>query len=678
MKVTRLSEQAFHEAFGIKMAAIDAFPGEADRETGVGYGVIEPSHQSALHLHDECEVFVIVTGTGTIVADGGTCIAVNPGDVVTVEPFDKHVIRNTGSERLIFADLYWRDSVRAANGSSPNRSDAFANRSIFVFSTPPTPNGDLHLGHLSGPYLGADVFTRYQRMLGNDAYHITGSDDFQSYVIAKARQLGSDPQAVATRFCEEIMQTLAMMDIDVHQFTITSQADGYDAGLKDFFDRLTASGGVVRSGEPAAFDTTSGAYLYECDITGQCPSCGVTCGGNICEECGEPNLAFNLCNPVSTLSGEAPVIGELERHTLSLKDYMRPVLDGLRAGKAAPRLHSLAEKVFARKSLRFPITHPQTWGISPNEPAGPGQVVWVWPEMAYGFLYGVEALGKRNGREWKALMPQNDWKIVHFFGYDNSFYHTILYPTLYHLAYPKWSPDIDYHVNEFYLLEGRKFSTSRQHAVWGKEVLTPSSVDGVRYHLCLTRGEIERTDFDRGALARTHDDILAHWDEWLGELGGRIERVYSGVAPDAGDWSADHRAFLALLECRRGNLECALSPEGFSLNRAAAELNGLVQDARRFAASHRHTDRSELMADRNRTTTALQLAAAILLSDAATPLMPRFSRSLRLALGLLDDRVWPDHVQLLAPGTDVALAGHHFFHAMAVESVTSVSLKAAE
>ena len=122
----------------------------------------------------------------------------------------------------------------------------------------------------------------------------------------------------------------------------------------------------------------------------------------------------------------------------------------------------------------MPVSHPSGWGVHPAATALPGQVIWAWPEMSYGFLYGIERLGAELGEGWSREAPGPDWKIVHFFGFDNSFYHSILYPVLYRLAFPEWNPDIDYHVNEFYLLDGEKFSTSRRHAVWGKDLLTPT------------------------------------------------------------------------------------------------------------------------------------------------------------------------------------------------------------
>ncbi len=668
MRVSEFNEQALTEAFGILMASIDL---TSSFHVGGSYGLVAPGTESTLHRHDEAELFVIISGEGLVVGDASDVKPVKAGDVIIIEPFEKHVLRNSGEETLVFVDLYWRDPQLALTRSETAADDDLIDRPIFVFSTPPTPNGDLHLGHLSGPYLGADVYTRFQRIRGRQAFHLTGSDDFQSYVVAKARELNSDPQSVAERFTREIMSTLESMDIEIHQFTVSSKADGYQMALQDFFERLVASHGVIRSREPAAFDKITGAYLYECDIVGRCPACGAPYGGNICEECGEPNLAFDLVEPLSKISGDAPIIGELERHVIQISQHREHILTALKEGRAGPRLHALAERVLAKPDFRVCLTHPQSWGVCPREPVAPDQVIWAWPEMAFGFLFGIEALGVRLQQGWSAKSPDDKWKIVHFFGYDNSFYHTLLYPALYRLAYPDWSSDIDYHVNEFYLLEGMKFSTSRQHAVWGKEVLNQESVDCVRFHLCLTRGEIARADFDLASLDRTRVNLTTLWDGWLNSLGAKVANEFSGAAPDAGDWTSDHRAFLGILEGHRRTIESELSPNGFSLNGAAKAVNELVESVARFSLSQRPLENIDTAFDRNRTTVALELAAALLLADTAAPLMPRFAKKLHTALGVSEERKWPEAVELLQPGSPVGLHNIRFFGSSSFVSKTA-------
>lgn len=164
-------------------------------------------------------------------------------------------------------------------------------------------------------------------------------------------------------------------------------------------------------------------------------------------------------------------------------------------------------------------------------------------------------------------------------GFDSSFYHALLYPALYAKVFSHWTPRIRYHVNEFYLLDGQKLSTSRGHAVWGKEVLSPNTVDILPLHLGLTRPEGERTNFTRDALRRTENEIFKRiWLNWLDELDQEIKQDFGGRVPDAGDWAPADRAFFARIEIHRAAMERAYSDDGFSVRRAAAQACDFVRD----------------------------------------------------------------------------------------------------
>lgn len=657
MRISHFTPDELSAAFGIDMSTVTGFG------PGAGWGRVVPGGRSDAHQHDETEVFVIVKGAGELVVDGERT-PVGPGTVVMFEPFETHVIENAGTDDLVFFDLYWRDpalAVQAAGAGAPERR-RFGQRPVFVFSTPPTPNGDLHLGHLSGPYLGADAFVRFQRMNGVDAWHLTGSDDYQSYVVDRALRDGREPAETAAHFSAEIAATLALMDIRPDQYTVTDTDQTYRDGLRAFFSRVAASGPVTLSETPALFDAETGDYLYEVGVAGGCPGCGQPTNGNICEECGEPNVCADLAEPRTRRSGDAPRRGEAARYCLPLHEFADEVAAHHNLGRVPARLRELAHRVFARPRLDLPLTHPSDWGVPPAEGGTEGQVIWVWPEMSYGFLHGIEALGRGLGKDWRADEPQQDWKIVHFFGYDNSFYHSLLYPVLYKLAHPGWEPDIDYNVNEFYLLEGEKFSTSRKHAVWGKDVLSADSVDAMRFFLARTRPEGRRTNFDPAVYdAVLRDTLIGTWQRWLNELGTRITDWYDGQAPDAGVWTPEHTAFLDRLTVRLAALTRSLGQDGFSLNQAAEELNGVVEDVLRFTGAEYAVAGIDRWSDHTRTTVALELAAARLLARAAVPVMPRFAERLAAALGLEEAAVWPSTVELLPAGTKVGIADAVFF-----------------
>jgi methionyl-tRNA synthetase len=652
---------SLHRSFGIDLGHIDMGVVES-LGVGANWGRVPPGRHSDPHQHDETETFVIVAGRGDLVVDGERR-PVAPGMAMQFEPFESHYLDNTSDADLLFATFYWRDADRASRKAAQINRRRFGDRPVFVFSTPPTPNGDLHIGHLSGPYLGTDVFVRFQKMLGSNVWHLAATDDFQSYVAERARREGRSPAEVAAHYGDEIEETLALMDIEPDQITHTSRDERYPASLQAFFSRLVDSGRVTRQEGTALFDGETGQYLYEPDVGGGCPGCGGATGGNICEECGEPNFCVDLADPRAT-NGTVPREGPITRYTLPLHDLRAAVLEHHHVGRAPARLRELANRIFQRERLDVALTHPSSWGVPPTQPDVPGQVIWVWIELAFGFIYGIESLGRKLGRDWRADAPESDWKIVHFLGYDNTFYHSVLGPALYKVANPEWTPDVDYNVNEFYLLDGDKFSTSRRHAIWGKDILGPGSVDGIRYYLARTRPETHRTNFTLAEYEKVvAETLVGTWQCWLNDLGDRVERRYDGIVPDAGIWTPEHTAFLGQLENRLAEMANSLGPDGFSLNRAARTLSCIVEDTLRFAGSEGAATSLADWADETRTAVALELAAARLLAYCAAPVMPRFAGRLAAALGMPPPAQWPDGVTLVPAGTRLSLARQVFFGA---------------
>jgi methionyl-tRNA synthetase len=223
-------------------------------------------------------------------------------------------------------------------------------------------------------------------------------------------------------------------------------------------------------------------------------------------------------------------------------------------------------------------------------------------------------------------------------------------------------------VNEFYLLDGDKFSTSRRHAIWGKDVLGPDTVDAIRFYLALTRPETRRTNFTlSGYEQAVTGTLIGTWQRWLNDLGARVGKYYGGTAPDAGIWTPEHAAFLGRLETRLAEMAVSLGQDGFSLNQAARTLAGIVEDTLRFSQSEAAVAGAPQWRDETRTAIALELAAARLLATCAAPVMPRFAGRLASSLGLGGDASpppqWPAQVTLVPAGSPVDLAGQIFFSA---------------
>jgi methionyl-tRNA synthetase len=449
----------------------------------------------------------------------------------------------------------------------------------------------------------------------------------------------------------------------VDQYTATSVDEGYIEGVQRYFTRLTTSSWVKLKTVSGLVDGETGQYLYESNISGTCPACSREADGNICEECGEPNVVTDLGEPRSRLSQSVPKRVDTERYTLPLHEFANMIADQHRIGRVPARVRELAHRIFTRRDIiDLPVSHPSRWGVRPAEATLSDQVIWVWVEMTYGFLRGIERLGAKIGGGWSSEAPQKDWKIVHFLGYDNSFYHAILHPVLYRIAFPEWKPDIDYHLNEFYLLDEKKFSTSRRHAIWGQGVLSPETVDAIRYYLCSTRPENQRTNFIRAEFDRVVSDVLVgQWEMWLTSLGRRVSEQYGGNVPDAGTWTTEATVFLSLLSLRLEEITAALNPEGFSLRRAAAVLNCIVVDVREFSSQQSRLTGLDRWSSEARTAIALELAAARLLAHISAPLMPRFSARLAVAIGIPKISSWPKTVELVKPGSQCTLAETHYF-----------------
>ncbi|MEV6593961.1 class I tRNA ligase family protein [Streptomyces acidicola] len=660
MKISTYTAAELQKSYGIDVTSLDT--GAAAR-LGVAatWVSLEPGARSDAHQHDETETWVIVAGTGRLTVDAEPH-PVRSGTVVQFEPFETHTVENTGDTDLLLLSLYWRDAERAGHAAADTAHRRFDTRPLFVFSSAPTPNGDLHLGHLSGPFFGADVFVRHQRMKGADAWHITGSDDYQNYVVAAARREEREPAATAAHYSAEILATLRLMDIDVHQYTATSRDAAYPEALRRFFTRLTDSGTVAPRTGTALFDTVTGEYLYESGVTGRCPTCANETGGNVCEGCLEPNVCTDLTDPRSAVSDTPPRDGTVTRYTLPLHELTKDIAAHHRLGRIPAPVRELAERLSRREQLEIPVTHPATWGVSPTGSAVEGQVIWSWLDYAFSILHGIEALGQGLGRSWTADRPEQEWKIVHFLGSDGSFFHPMFVPALYRLAHPDWTPDIDYHINEFYLLDNSKFSTSRRHVIWGKEILNPRTVDSIRFYLALTRPEGRRTNFALDAyVTYVRQTLVGTWQGWLNGLGDRLEKRYGNTVPDAGTWTPEHTAFLARLQTRLAQVTGSLGQDGFSLNQAAEALNGIVEDVTVFSRRQAPAADVESCADEARTAVALELAAACLLATCAAPVMPRFAARLAAALGGPPPTEWPSTVTLVPAGTAVDLSRQEFF-----------------
>ncbi|MEY9863609.1 methionyl-tRNA synthetase [Catenulispora sp. GAS73] len=486
-------------------------------------------------------------------------------------------------------------------------------RNFLVTATPPTTNGDLHVGHLSGPYLGADVFARAQRMLGHTVLYASGGDDHQTYVVTTAQRLGEEPTELAARCTEEIRETLGLAGVDIDAFTSPDEA--YRTEVREFFAGLYRQGKLKRRLWSFPFCADTDRFLVEAFATGYCPECLIETCGAICESCGHPNDVNSLLYP--TASGAAADAETepraVEILVLPLEDYRERFVDFYRARAATMRPHVLrfVEEMLSRPLPDFPVTYPAAWGVPVGIAGFEGQVFNVWAEMlpALGIMTETARARRLPDRTADVWAADSGFELVQFLGYDNTFYFAFAHLGLV-WAHGGLVEPTAIITNEFYHLEGSKFSTSRRHLIWARDLVGKYGADNVRFYLTLANPEHQTADFREPEFVsvvrtRLHEPLAA---------------IRSALAPRIGQSTSSSPSIDAILVRYRDRMSRAYSLETFSLRLAADTSANLLA----------------LLAARAADDPSLAVTGLKAFAEQTAPVMPDLARQLADLLGAAD------------------------------------------
>jgi methionyl-tRNA synthetase len=440
---------------------------------------------------------------------------------------------------------------------------------VMVISPAPTANGDLHLGHIGGPFLAADVYRRYQRALGREVSLGTGFQDTSTYVVTTANRLGMTPKSLVARSAAQIEATLTTMGIDVDGFT---GDDGrFVKGVLDFLERLHAAGKFRLRTMLFPYSPCTGEYLVDGHVRGGCPFCLADGNGGLCESCGHPIAPGELVDPRSVIHPDEPVeMREATVLVLPMEDYR----DQLREYYAShtwairPHMAQLIEEILARPLRDYPITYPiSSWGIPAPFPEVAGQVINPNAETMGWSIHCTALSAERSGAapaaEDQLWLADAGTRVVYFLGFDNTYPFAVVGLTMLLASDGRYLLPDAFVTNEFYELDNEKFSTSRGHVVWGTDLAAQTPRDLIRFHLAATSPEHQRTDFSRAALARvTESRLVRPWNR----IAARVDEWVGGGPRPVSDRSrvAATRIVARFAAC----YELA----GFSLNRAAQTL----------------------------------------------------------------------------------------------------------
>jgi len=398
---------------------------------------------------------------------------------------------------------------------------------LVVVSPAPTANGDLHVGHLAGPFLAADVCTRHSRSTGRETLYGTGMHFTQNYVVTAAKHLGVAPEDLRERSAEKVQQTLAALGIDVDGFGCTG--DRFTKLVLGFYDRLHSAGKLELRTTRFPFLPSTGEYLTDALVTGDCPFCLAHGNAGVCESCGLPILPGDLLDPRSALHPDAEVVHRdadilvfpVERYRADLEAYFAKT-------PMRPHLAQLIEIAMRAPLPDFPITMPTSWGIPAPFPEVPDQIIYPHMEgMPWSMFTTALAAEKRGG-----VLTADDelWRdeagttVVYFAGLDATYPFAIV-GTAMLTALGGYVLPSQYVTNDFYELANQKFSTSRGHVVSGRELAAEVPRDLIRFHLSATSPEFQRTDFTHDALYRvTEQRLTGPWNRVAAVVGQWVDR----------------------------------------------------------------------------------------------------------------------------------------------------------
>ena len=399
----------------------------------------------------------------------------------------------------------------------------------------PYANGPVHIGHLAGVYVPADIYVRYLRMMNEDVLFIGGSDEHGVPITIKARNEGVTPQDIVDRYHAIIKQSFQDLGISFDIYSRTSSkihAETASAFFKDLYEK----GKFIEKTSQQYYDEETKTFLADRYITGTCPHCGnEKAYGDQCEACGTSLSATDLINPKSTLSGNEPQLKETKHWYLPLEDYEAFMREWILESHPEWKTNVYGQcKSWIDQGLQArAVTRDLDWGVKVPVEGAEGKVLYVWFDAPIGYISNTKELHPDNWEKW---WKEKDTKLVHFIGKDNIVFHCIIFPAMLKAEGSYILPE-NVPANEFLNLEGDKISTSRNWAVWLHEYLKdfPGKQDVLKYVLCANAPETKDNDFTwKDFQTRNNSELVAIFGNFVNRTIVLTHKYFEGKVPQRG------------------------------------------------------------------------------------------------------------------------------------------------
>lgn len=426
------------------------------------------------------------------------------------------------------------------------------NKKIAVFVAWPYANGDLHLGHIAGAYLPADIFARYHRLRGNEVLFASGSDSHGTPITLKAKQMGLTPKQLVETYHARFIEDFEALGIHFNLFTHTLTKNHYDT-VCEIFKKLDENGDFSIQSQPQFFDEVESVFLPDRYVNGTCPLCGYDkARGDECEQCGKTYDVTSIVNPISTLSKTTPVLKETEHFFFHMEKYqslLKAYVEASTHWKSHVKNFTLS---WVEEGLRpRAITRDIDWGIPVPKEGWESKVIYVWFDAVIGYLSATKeyTMLQNNAAAWKEWWLDAETKSYYFIGKDNIPFHTVIWPIELMAYDERFNLPYDVPANHFLNIEGQKFSTSRGLAVWVRELLEKVSPDALRYYVATILPETKDANFSWEELKmRNNGELAAAWGNLVNRVVGFCASKYAGVVPERRELNDLDQAILARVD----------------------------------------------------------------------------------------------------------------------------------
>ena len=521
----------------------------------------------------------------------------------------------------------------------------------------PYANGPVHIGHLAGVYVPADIYARYLRNKGEEVVFIGGSDEHGVPITIKARKEGVTPQDIVDRYHEIIKRSFEEFGISFDVYSRTTSKTHYRVA-SDFFKKLYDKGEFIEQTSEQYYDEEAGQFLADRYITGKCPHCGnERAYGDQCESCGTSLSPIDLINPQSAISGSKPVMRQtrhwylpLDKHEAWLRDY---ILNNHKEWKT--NVYGQCKSWLDVGLQPRAVSRDLDWGVPVPLPDAEGKVLYVWFDAPIGYISNTIELCSEKPEKfgnWERWWKDPETRLVHFIGKDNIVFHCIVFPAMLKAEGSYILPD-NVPANEFLNLEGDKISTSRNWAVWLHEYLVdmPDKQDVLRYVLTANAPETKDNDFTwRDFQVRNNSELVAIYGNFINRTLVLTGKYFDGKVPPRGTLEDIDSDVLAQIADSKAKIEQLL--DNFHFRDALREAMNLARTGNKYLADTEpwklaKTDMSRVATILN---VALQLSAN--LNIAFEPFLPFSSAKLRQMLQF-DSVRWADFGK-----TELLPAGH--------------------